>query len=167
MPEIDDAILCLDFRPHAELVTSARQFVSDFYARILSDPNLGSQVALATHELLENVIKYSTDGRGSFKIELVRTDDGRVLRIVAANRTSPERAHELRQVLDELSSAPDPMAYYQALMRRTATRADSSAGLGLARIRAEGDMRVRFGATDDDVVSITAELSLPRSEISP
>ncbi|MGA2447386.1 MAG: DUF6272 family protein [Polyangiaceae bacterium] len=166
MPDMDDAILCLDFRPHTELVTSARQFVSDFYARVLSDPDLASQLALATHELLENVIKYSTDGRGRFKIELVRTGETRVVRIVAANKTSPERARELRRRLDELSSAPDPLVYYQELMRKTAMRTDPSAGLGLARIRAEGDMDVSFCATDD-VVSITAELSLPRSEISP
>jgi hypothetical protein len=156
---MDDAAIRLDFRPRVELVASARQFVSDFFGSVLGDPDLSSRVALATHELLENVIKYSSDGRGSFRIELADSDGGRVLRIIAANKTTAEQAHALEHLLEKLSSAPDPLIYYQELMRKAVTRKDTSAGLGLARIRAEGEMSVRFGAMADGV-SIIAEIPL-------
>ena len=158
-PPMNDAAIRLDFRPHVELVASARRFVSDFYGSVLGDPDLSSRIALATHELLENVIKYSTDGRGSFQIEVADAEGGRVVRIVAANKTTAEHALALEHLLHELSSAPDPLRYYQELMRKSVTRQDTSAGLGLARIRAEGEMSVRFGAMTDGV-AIIAEIQL-------
>jgi hypothetical protein len=159
---VNAAALRLDFRPHVDLVSSARKFVSEFYERVLSDPEAVSRVALATHELLENVIKYSSDGRSHLEIELSETSDGDMLRIRASNRTTPERAGELRQLITELEEAPDPFALYLQMMRRNALRADGS-GLGLIRIRAETEMDVRLDIRGDEVTIIVEGPVVPRS----
>jgi anti-sigma regulatory factor (Ser/Thr protein kinase) len=60
----------VSFEKRPELVSIVRRFVSDFYDRTLADPEATSRVALATHELLENAVKYSRDGRAKVRIEV-------------------------------------------------------------------------------------------------
>src|SRR5947209_8429255 len=60
----------LNFRPNVALVSVVRRFVNEFYQRFLSDPDATSRLALATHELLENAVKYSKDGETTIRIEL-------------------------------------------------------------------------------------------------
>ncbi|HZU81618.1 MAG TPA: hypothetical protein VE987_01820 [Polyangiaceae bacterium] len=144
-------------------MTSARKFVSDFYEHVLGDADTVSRVALATHELLENVIKYSSDGRSHLEIELMETSLGDVLRIRARNRTTVQRAGELKALVSELEASTDPFALYLKMMRRSGLQQEGS-GLGLIRIRAETDMDVRCDV-DGDVVTIIVEgqVAPPRS----
>jgi hypothetical protein len=148
------ASLCLEFRPYVELITRAREFVTDFYEQLLTDADAVSRVALATHELLENVVKYSSDGRSHFEIELFEQNGESIVRIRARNRTTPERALELRRLIDEIEGNSDPFQMYQQFMRRSAQRQDGGSGLGLARIRAEAEMSVRCDVAGDEVTIV-------------
>jgi hypothetical protein len=161
---MNGAAIRLDFRPHVDLITSARKFVSDFYQRVLADPDAVSRVALATHELLENVIKYSSDGHSHLEIELAESPSGDILRIRASNRTTPERARELCALVAELEEAPDPFALYLEMMRRTAKREEGS-GLGLIRIRAETEMNVRCVVQGDEVTIIVEGHVVPAARV--
>jgi hypothetical protein len=148
------ASLCLEFRPYVELITRSREFVSDFYEQLLTDPDAVSRVALATHELIENVVKYSSDGRIHFQIELFEENGDSFVRIKSRNKTTPERAAELERLVIEIGQDGDPLRMYQAFMRRSAQRKDGGSGLGLARIRAEGEMDIRCDVHGDEVTIV-------------
>jgi anti-sigma regulatory factor (Ser/Thr protein kinase) len=71
----------LNFRPNVALVSVVRRFVTEFYQRFLSDADGTSRVALATHELLENAVRYSKDGETTIRIE-VEHSSPKLVRIV-------------------------------------------------------------------------------------
>jgi len=147
--------LTLSFRPNTALVSSVRRFVADVYECWLT-PELTSQVALASHELLENAVRYSTNGETEVHIEIALASDGQTVCVRTRNAASPENLDVLRAMFAELTAATDTDAYYQTMMRRSAKRTDGS-GLGLARIRAETEMAMTLDI-DDDHVSISARI---------
>ena len=59
------------------------------------------------------------------------------------NHTTPDRLTGLRAQIDEMNAEPDADKFYQKMLIRTSKRTDGS-GLGLARIRAEAEMAVRY-----------------------
>ncbi|MCA9619584.1 MAG: ATP-binding protein [Myxococcales bacterium] len=143
----------LSFEPNVQLINVVRRFVSDFYDEILGDPDVVSRVALATHEMLENAVRYSTDGATRVRLD-VAPDEGRsVLTITMQNQAAPQNREALARLFDEMRNASDPMDHYCAVMRRNAKRTDGS-GLGLARIRAEAEMSLDYELSGDLVTLI-------------
>lgn len=153
----DLAVPCftLSFRPNSALVSSVRRFVADIWEVWLS-PELTSQVALASHELLENAVLHASDGQTEVHIEIEMQGGGQTVCIRTRNAASPENLDVLRAAFAELEAATDPEAYYQAMMRRTAKLTEGS-GLGLARIRAETGMSMTLDIAEDQV-SISARI---------
>src|SRR3954463_920520 len=87
----------ISFEKRPELVSIVRRFVTDFYDRTLANPDATSRVALATHELLENAVKYSRDGRAKVRIQ-VTGDEHRVqVRIRTKNRAEPCDAEHIQR----------------------------------------------------------------------
>jgi hypothetical protein len=150
----------LTFRPNVELISVVRRFVSSFYEHILSSPDATSRIALATHELLENATKYSTDGETTIRIEVTATCEA--IRIRIWNRTARENIVLLRACFDEMLQFSDPFVYYQRLMERSAKRKVGS-GLGLARLRAEADMELSCEIEEDRVCIVADTLVHPKS----
>jgi hypothetical protein len=148
----------LNFRPNVQLVSVVRRFVTEFYQRFLRDPDGTSRVALATHELLENAVKYSKDGETTIRIDVDPTMP-KTVRIVLRNRAAPDDIAAIREILDGVASAPDSFAYYQKLIALKAKSKEGS-GLGLARICAEGEMEVTCRVLDDDMAVIEATATL-------
>lgn len=132
-----------------------RRFVSEFYDQTLADPDATSRVALATHELLENAVKYSRDGRASVRIEVTNEGSRARVRIRTRNRASPEDAALIRRTIAEMS-ATDANVYYLNLMRKNASRLDGS-GLGLARIHAEAEMDMSVACGRNGTITVSAE----------
>lgn len=143
----------LRFRPDAKLVSVIRRFVTEFYEETLLDRDGMDRVALATHELLENAVKYSSDGEATLRIEVVSVGSRAVVSIRTHNRTTPENARALRALLDELDSSGDPFEAYQEVMRRSLLQGAGSR-LGLARLRAEADVRVVLEPAPSDEVRV-------------
>ena len=148
----------LNFKPNVQLVSVVRRFVTEFYQRFLSDPDGTSRVALATHELLENAVKYSKDGETTIRIEVEQTKP-KIVRIVLRNRAEPANIAAIREVLDGVSKAEDSFAFYQTLIAAKAKKREGS-GLGLARICAEGEMKVTYEVLEDDMTIIQATTSV-------
>jgi hypothetical protein len=139
----------LVFRPSVQLISLVRRFVEDFYHGVLDDRVAASRLALATHELLENAAKYSTDGSASLYVE-VDTKGGGVL-VRTTNRANALQIERLTAAFAEIKAASDAAALYAQTIRRTALLEVGSGGLGLARILAEGDMVMELSVEDDRV----------------
>ena len=146
----------LSFRPNTALVSSVRRFTAEFYESWLT-PELSSQVALATHELLENAVQHSSNGATEVSIAIELLGEGQTVCIRTRNLAKPEDVDVLRAAFAELEAVTDPDEYYQAMLRRTAKRTDGS-GLGLARIRAETGLTMSLAIEGDDQVSISARI---------
>lgn len=146
----------VSFRPNVELISVVRRFVSDFYARMFKDADATSRVALATHELLENAVRYSRDGETRIRVEVLNPDPQCQLAAIRTwNVTTPDHVQAVRNLFQEMDSNSDAFHHYQTLMRRTAKVVGGS-GLGLARVRAEAEMELSFEVTDG-VLSVGAK----------
>jgi hypothetical protein len=148
----------LTFHPDLELVTNVRDFVEAFYRRLLDDHDAGGRLAIATHELLENAVKYSIDGETSLRIDVVPAPGSRAVAVRTRNRAEDQHVTTLRVYLDEMRASADPAAYYLQRMRRAVRSADVSQ-LGLARVCCEAEMQLSC-TVEGDTVTIHAETTL-------
>lgn len=155
----DGAHFELSFSPNVKLISTVRRFVGDFYERVLGDPEVTSRLVVATHELLENAVRYSSDGKSSIRIAVKRDEKGVFATIVTQNRTDQGHVSELEALLAEIRGGTDRSSVYQAMMRRSATREDGS-GLGLCRIHAESEMDLSC-ELNDGLVSVRASAHFP------
>jgi len=151
----EEAYFELSFSPNVRLVSTVRRFVSEFYAKTLADAESTSRLAVATHELLENAVRYSVDGNTTIRTETKSEKGaGTAVSIETRNRASATNAASIRGAVAEIASAPDASAHYQMLMRRSAKRTEGS-GLGLGRVHAETGLALTC-EIDGDVVRVRA-----------
>jgi hypothetical protein len=155
--------LSVSFPPHRIFISSAMGLVSDFCREYLRDPDVISRVRMAAHELLENVIKYGCGDTVRLVVAELTRAEPPVVRISTYNQCRREHLAALRSTLEALTHADDPVSYYDETIRTSAKRSHGS-GLGLARIRAEGEMIVSY-EIDGQAVSISAEL--PVAQFQP
>lgn len=163
MKKDDDLEFCeLSFQRRPELVSIVRRFVSDFYDRTLSDPDASSRIALATHELLENAVKYARDGQAKVRIEVRAKGSSAHVKIRTRNCAAPEDTAYIERTITEMRGSSDPNLYYLDVIRRNARRTEGS-GLGLARIHAEAEMEVSVKCGRNGTVTVIAETDVPLS----
>lgn len=152
----DDALFELRFQPTVALVSTVRRFVSEFYSELLLDADMSHKLAMATHEMLENAVHYSTDRRSELHISFQRIEGDDVVCIKTKNRATDERLTKVKSALDEVVNASDVTELYNQLVRRAAKRRDGGSGLGLGRIRAEADLSLSY-AIEGDTIIVKAE----------
>jgi hypothetical protein len=149
----------ISFRPHSGLLTQTRDFVSSFCATFVQDPDVVYRIAIAVHELLENAIKYSSDGTTLLTIELENEEIPSRISICVENAAMPSHVASVRNAIDRIHEADDPFELYCELIRSSAGHANS--GLGLARISAEA-------ACDLDYAIVGERVSLfARTSVGP
>ncbi len=137
--------------PQARMVSVVRRFVEESFAKSVADADVVHRVALAVHELLENAAKYSV---GRLAALQVRFEPDGPATIELTNETTPEHIGRLRACVGGIQAAAEPFAHYQRLMRET-VGVEAESGLGLARIRAEGDLVLSL-QVDGNMVTIVA-----------
>jgi len=137
----------LEFGPSLEVISVVRRFVGDFYGHVL-DEDLTSRMALATHEMLENAVKYSTRGETRLSITVEPPAARARVMIQTTNRATTENLRFVAEAIEEMKRSQDPFTYYQEAMRRSARRSEGS-GLGLARVRAEAEMSLDCDISDE------------------
>ena len=143
----------MTFRPDSELIIVVRRFVGALYERRITSRDVVAQIALTTHELLENAAKYATDGLVTFRLEVLGSPATPEVTIVTRNRAMEDDLARVETQLDEIARHRDVQAYYFDLMQREFS--NDTGGLGLGRIAAEGDMWLAM-AKFDDVLEIRA-----------
>jgi hypothetical protein len=156
-------LVTLTFRPTFELVSAARRFVSSLYDAILTDPDASSRIGLTTHELLENAMKYSTDGTATLEIEIRRSGDQDLVSLRISNTADSEHLRRLEHLFEGMHETTDAFTYFTSLMVENANQAGS--GLGLARIWAEADMTMSCEIVGT-VATIVAETAVELRQAS-
>jgi hypothetical protein len=151
MQQRPKASIELRFTPNVELVSDVRRFIMVFYEQVLGDAEAASRLALTTHELLEYVVKYSTDGETRTCLDIEYKPNPRVT-IRTYNQASPTNIAALEQLFAEMKNADNPSAYYLAAAHAAARGPASKSGLGLARICAEADMVLELVVGADGVM---------------
>jgi anti-sigma regulatory factor (Ser/Thr protein kinase) len=155
VPEGPESHCELSFSPNVSLIGTVRRFVGEFYVRVLNDTNITSRLVVATHELLENAVRYSADGQSSIRIGVRRVGDSVKATIETRNKTMQANQAELSALLEEMRTTQDRLSFYQVLMKRSSKRQDGS-GLGLGRIHAESEMDLSC-ELEGDIVKLRAE----------
>lgn len=152
------AALRLDFRHRSELASETRRYLLEVLRQRLSDPEDADCVAMAIHELIENLVKYSNNESSSVEVDVDNIDGAMHVVVRTRNSVTPERLSELERALTSVTAAPDPVALYDELIASSPARSNS--GLGLARIRAEADMNLSY-TVDGQEVTVVAERVVP------
>lgn len=133
-------------------IVDVRRFTERLLAWV-PDADLRSRMAIATHELFENAIKFSDDGTTALLIEMERLPKLQI-RIITRNRAKDSDLTALHRLDENLRAATDAMALYVALMK---TAPDARGGLGIGRVAAEAEMKVSM-TFEGNVVQISAEM---------
>ncbi len=119
-----------------------RRMVGEWVAEVLSgDDEDGWRAEMASHELLERVLHRATDGTARLSISVVSDGEYRRIIVSSHSRATHQQVAELTRAVADVRGAPDRLAYYQDLLRRSVAREDDAA-LGLARIAAEAEMEL-------------------------
>lgn len=147
--------LNLSFFPSEKLVPAVSKLVEDFCNLVFADPSVTMRYYMAAQELAENVTKYADSPMVSLGVQFNRSESGYRMRIQATNTATAEKLEEVRERLEAIKSTRNPEALYDDLILRGAG-IEGSSGLGLARIRAEGNLHVDY-AIDGNELTITAE----------
>ncbi|MEZ4385865.1 MAG: hypothetical protein R3A79_31390 [Nannocystaceae bacterium] len=137
--EIIPASFSIRFSPSSQLIVVVRRFVESFYARVLRDPDLSSQLALATHELLENSVKYGLDNNANLAVTVDVNDDGYDVIVTIRNEAIDAHIVEAEETIAAINASDDIFSFYQQQIQ-IATERDNGSKLGLVRIAAEAGM---------------------------
>jgi two-component sensor histidine kinase len=132
----------LTFRPTLQVLGPMRALITELFSAESVHEDTVYRLGIAVHELLENVIKYSTDGVAHLRAEVSETEERAFVSLRVSNQCEAARLSDLKSEFDSLLLNEDAEAYYLALMLKNARRRDGS-GLGLARIWAEARMDLR------------------------
>jgi hypothetical protein len=138
-------------------VDAVREFCGFFARATFGREELGDRIGLVVHELVENAVRYGDDNELELKIE--RTGDE--VAVSVANTVSDGDDRNLKERFDEITRLP-PREAYIAAMQRAATLPEGQSGLGLARIRFEGQVEISLSITPGRVC-VTATTGRSRS----
>jgi hypothetical protein len=142
-----DAYLELAFAPNELIVPTVRRFLGDFFDKVLSSREVADRVMVATHEMLENAVRYSRDGQTQFSARLWKRGEGVEVVLTTTNQTEPSDFQAVQALVQAMKDAPNEAVYYSELMRKAAARTSGS-GLGLGRVFAESGMQVECDVKD-------------------
>lgn len=142
--------LAISLHALPERVWAIRNFVEAYYRVVLVDADLVDRIAMATHELMENAAKYASSDESQLRIAYSPENEPPALEIAVTSRIDPRDVGPLSRLMERLEAAEDVQALYIEMIRESAKR-DNGSGLGLIRIRAEGEMTLKMETHDDHV----------------
>lgn len=140
------------------IVSPTRRLLESKLTPVLDDDDAVFRVAMAAHELLENAAKYAKDGKARLEVQVSPRDADAFVRVAVTNNAVQEHIDQLTACFAEMKGESDAMAHYFALMRRNAKNGSISR-LGLARVRAEGEMEIDV-VIDGETVKVVASAVL-------
>jgi hypothetical protein len=152
-------LLYLRMVPVWVFVDEVRHFVESFCACARIGPEREGQLALATHELMQNAITNGTSADIELRLAIDAAADW--VEVSLTNTCAPGQADRLRARVAKLQEA-EPLTSYVAAMS-----ADPRApgGLGLARIRYEAQLELDVFETGDRL-TVSAKGKLNPAQLS-
>ena len=132
------------------MVSPTRRIIEAKLGPALDDEDAIFRVAMTAHELLENAAKYASDGKARLEVSVQPRGDDAIVRVTVTNNAAREHIEQLGTCYAEMNANRDAMAHYFSLMRLNA-KAGAVSRLGLARVRAEGEMDVAIDIEGDTV----------------
>jgi anti-sigma regulatory factor (Ser/Thr protein kinase) len=145
-----------------ERVDTMREAVSHLIRVATDNEELGWALSMVGAELLENAIKYGSGSDVLFRL----VQDADELRVEVTNNGAYESDHlrTLQTQVQWLNSFADPSEAYRKVLARVYEGADlsgSESGLGLARIRHEGECELACDCSLPGRVTVIARRGLP------
>jgi hypothetical protein len=134
------------------MVSIVRRFVERSLERLVGDADSAFRISMTAHELLENAAKYGVSEHTGLRVDYQAGDARALVRLT--NETTPVHVARLRERIRVLQNAPSPAGLYRSLMRDSFAAGEES-GLGLARICAEGELRLAL-EIEGNMVTIMA-----------
>jgi hypothetical protein len=132
------------------MVSPTRRIIEAKLGPALDDEDAIFRVAMTAHELLENAAKYASDGKARLEVSVQPRGEDAVVRVVVTNNAAREHIDQLGTCYAEMNANRDAMAHYFTLMRLNA-KAGALSRLGLARVRAEGEMDIEIDIQGETV----------------
>lgn len=154
--------LVLEFgQPPPQCVAAnTRELLEELFLGLIG-ADTASRVAMVAHELIENIAKYATSGACRFEASANLCEPSGVqLRIAATNRASERSLAELTAILDDIATSTEPDSLYVRYMEASVSRGHGSK-LGLVRVRAEGEMHMRYELAGS-IITLFAESVVAR-----
>jgi anti-sigma regulatory factor (Ser/Thr protein kinase) len=146
----DASVLFLRMQPSWVVVGDIRRFVETFCASACPWAEREEQLALATHELVQNAILNASTPDIELKLEVDRGRERVMLSV--SNHARADSIDVLRARLDKAQSHPNPLDGYVAALREDP---ESRGGIGLARIRFEAALDLAL-EVQGERVTVTA-----------
>jgi len=141
------------------VVSTMRRLTTELCRHYLGDAAVASRVGVATHELFENAVKYTGDGNAGLEVSLTPNEDAYFVDVRTTNRASDENIVRVERLVDLLGREHLRRSY--ASMLDAAIAEPQRFGLGLPRVIAEAEMKLRCVTSDDDVeVGATLDTAL-------
>jgi anti-sigma regulatory factor (Ser/Thr protein kinase) len=128
----DASVLFLRMQPSWVVIDEIRRFVATFCASACPWAEREEQLAIATHELVQNAISNAVSPDIELTVEVDRGQER--VQVSVTNDARPDQIDVLRTRLDRTQAHPDPLEAYVAAMREDP---HSRGGIGLARVRYE------------------------------
>jgi anti-sigma regulatory factor (Ser/Thr protein kinase) len=128
--------LMLRMKPPWVFVDEIRRFVESFCSCACPGQSREAQIALAVHELMQNAIPQA--GGDDVDLTLQVDPAANRIEIAVSNPCSDEQFHDLLSRVERLNSEPDALRSYLRAMAEAPAAARG--GLGLARVRFEGQL---------------------------
>jgi hypothetical protein len=154
------AVLFLRMQPSWVVVDDIRRFVETFCANACPWAEREEQLALATHELVQNAIANAVTADIELKLEVDQARER--VQVSVSNDAHPEQIDVLRTRLERTQSHADPLQAYVAAMSEDPT---SRGGIGLARIRFEAALDLAL-EVEGGKVTVRAAGPLAAPELS-
>lgn len=156
----DRAEPAASFRLHCpkdvRVVSTVRRFATELCRHYLHDAETASRVGVATHELLENAVKYAGADEALLDFSVTPGGADALVDVRTTNRASDENITRVERLVDLLERA-ELRHSYRSMLEASVTEPQRF-GLGLPRVVAEAEMNLSCEAGTDDI-EVGARLS--------
>jgi hypothetical protein len=139
----------VEFPPDWDVVRSMRDFVGRLVTAMAGSEDVAARVSMVVSELAENAVKYSLAKGSKVRLSVEPSEDG--IRCEAENEAPEEHIAVLVRTLRAVNEGDSLDAYARALVDAASSEDQCGSRVGLARIRHEGQMRLRCVVCDTRV----------------
>ena len=134
-------------------VARVREIVERHFEEVLRERKTVSQLGVAAHEMLENGVKYSTDGVFDFCVQVEWAERSARLLVRTRHHAQANHVAAVLEQVESLARATEPTRHYLERLRHTEGRVSQ---VGLARIASEAQMKIS-ARIQDGVLTVSAE----------